>query len=195
MGKIKSAFELAMEKAERLGELSQEELKELKEKDHQEAGEKLAQKYLKQSHYQSRELKIDIDKHEEKAREAVILAFLRQMSQLLSLESYQRPLQGILELRKDRETEQACREIEELCHQYQRAEQEMRIELQDGLTAAKMRELAEMGISGSAIKMPDVESSTKWIRARDKLLARFERELEQRKQGLNTAISGKASDK
>ena len=194
MGKIKSAFELAMEKTKGLGELSRDELEELRKKERVAMGERLAQKYLEQTRYQSRELRADIDKCGEEARETATQAFLRYMSQSVALENYQRPLQGILDISGDREIEQACRGIEELCHQYQRARREMSSKFQERLVVVKMRKLDEVHISGSAIKMLDVESSPEWQEELGKLHAEFDRELEQRKQNLNIAVFGEASD-
>jgi hypothetical protein len=193
MGKIKSAFELAMEKTKGLGELSQEELEELRKKERVAVGERLAQKYLEQTPYRSRELRADIDKCGEEARKTATQAFLRYMSQAVALENYQRPLQGILDISGDRETEQVCREIEELCHQYQRVRREMSSKFQERLIVAKMKELDGVHISGSAIKMLDVESSPEWQEELGKLHAEFDMELEQRKQNLNIAVFEEAS--
>jgi hypothetical protein len=69
MGEIKSAWEIAMERAEKLGKLSPEELKRQREKEYAVIGQALAEKYL--GGLDLRQLEVDLDKYEGEKREWV----------------------------------------------------------------------------------------------------------------------------
>ena len=73
MGEIKSAWELAMEKVEKLGKLSPEELRRQKEDKCGSIGQVLAEKYLSGSSL--RELKTELDKQKGEERELVMAAW------------------------------------------------------------------------------------------------------------------------
>lgn len=181
MGEIKSALEIALQKAEKLGKLSPDELKAKKEEESRSFGQALAKRYLNEPHYSLSELEIALSKTGEEIRTIATQAFLADIIKAISLDNYRKPLEALRALRKDEHTKQVCQAIENLSLEYQQTKENTGKELQENLTRARKRELRELGITGSAISGVNIEESQEWKEFSGKIVADFQHRMEQSK--------------
>jgi len=168
VGEIKSAWELAMEKVEKLGKLSPEELQRQKTEKFGSIGQGLAEKYL--SGLTLRDLKLELDKHKGKERELVRAALASKLIDAIELgdaERLSKVIEAISELNlKSREGLAGIRaEIEQLFGEYREAEQKKRREVE---TAAR-GVLHQLRISGSAIGSVNPEVVPEWKSELDRI--------------------------
>jgi len=77
MGELKSAWEIAQEKANRLGKLSAEEMEQQERQGYRQIGQGLAQKWLDSS--QQLDMTAELNKHEEKEREIIKQALIEHL--------------------------------------------------------------------------------------------------------------------
>lgn len=172
MGEIKSAWELAMEKVDKLGKLSPEEMRRQKEDRCREIGEGLAEKYLAGAPL--RDLKLDLDKNKGEDRglvEAAVAARLIASIDLGDAERVSRVFEGLSAVDTgSRETQPDIgAEIEALFGEYREADQKRRRELD---TAAR-GVLHQLRISGSAIGSVNPEVVPEWKSELDKIARPF----------------------
>jgi hypothetical protein len=161
MGEIKSAWELAMEKVDKLGKLSPEELRKQKEDRCRSIGQGLAERYL--GGLTLRDLKLDLDKHKGAEAELVKAALVSKLTDAIELgevERLSRVVEGISELNlKNRDVLAGVRaEMEQLFGEYREAEQKKRREVETGARAV----LHQLRISGSAIGGVNPEVVPEW---------------------------------
>jgi hypothetical protein len=170
MGEIKSAFEKAMERAERLGEESPEE-RELRRRQSLTAqAEALARRYLNILSYDSRDLKRDLDRLEGDARGLVASEVLSIFLDAVSpLNDNERLLQGIQAAGGDGHQVERLRH---LCAEFTEMREQRHSSMEEELGRLKREELGRLGISGSAICF-DVESSEEWQQAQRELESEF----------------------
>ena len=168
MGEIKSAWELAMEKVEKLGKLSPEEVRRQKEEKYGSIGQGLAEKYL--TGLALRDVRIELDKYKGEERELVRAALASKLIDAIELgdaERLSKVIEGISELNlKSREGLAGIRaEIEQLFAECREAEQKKRREVE---TAAR-GVLHQLRISGSAIGSVNPEVVPEWKNELDKI--------------------------
>ncbi len=111
MGEIKSAWELAMEKVDKLGKLSPEELRQQKEDKCRSIGQGLAEKYLSGSSL--RDLKLELDRHKGEEGELVRVALASKLIDAIELgdaERLAKVVEAISELKPRAKTD--CRLLE-----------------------------------------------------------------------------------
>ncbi|MFQ5826736.1 MAG: hypothetical protein ACE5IA_05190 [Dehalococcoidia bacterium] len=172
MGEIKSAFEKAMERADRLGRESPEERELRKRQSLTAQAEGLARRYLNIPSYNSQELKRDLDRLEGDARgpvaSEVLSIFLEAVSPLADNE---RLLQGILAAGGD---EHQIEGLRRLCAEFIEIREQRHSSIEGKLGQLKREELGRLGISGPAICF-DVESGEEWQQAQGELEAEFAR--------------------
>ena len=186
MGEIKSAWELAMEKVDKLGKLSPEELRQQKEDKCRSIGDGLAERYL--SGIALRDLKLELDKHKGEERELVSAALASKLIDAIELgevERLSKVTEGILYLKlKSAEGLKAVkREIEELFTEYREAEQKKRREVE----AAARGVLHQLRISGSAIGSVNPEVVPDWKSELDKIAQPYHERLDDIKSRLRAA--------
>jgi hypothetical protein len=172
VGEIKSAWELAMEKVDKLGKLSPEEMRRHKEDRCREIGEGLAEKYLAGAPL--RDLKLDLDKNKGEDRglvEAAVALRLIASIDLGDAERVSRVFEGLSAVDiGSRETQPDIRaEIEALFGEYREADQKRRREVD---TAAR-GVLHQLRISGSAIGSVNPEVVPEWKSELDKIARPF----------------------
>ena len=165
MGEIKSAWELAMEKVEKLGKLSPEEVRRQK-----------TEKCL--SGLALRDVRIELDKYKGEERELVRAALASKLIDAIELgdaERLSKVLEGISELNlKSREGLASIRaEIEQLFAECREAEQKKRREVE---TAAR-GVLHQLRISGSAIGSVNPEVVPEWKNELDKIALPYREKL------------------
>jgi hypothetical protein len=176
VGEIKSAWELAMEKVEKLGKLSPEELQRQKTEKFGSIGQGLAEKYL--SGLTLRDLKLELDKHKGEERELVRAALAPKLIDAIELGDAERLLkvvEAMLGLKlKNEELEAVKDEIEGLFAEYREAEQKKRREVE---TAAR-GVLHQLRISGSAIGSVNPEIVPEWKNELDKIAQPYRERLD-----------------
>ncbi len=187
MGEIKSAWELAMEKVEKLGKLSPDELRRQKEEKYGSIGQGLAEKCL--SGLALRDVKIELDKYKGEERELVRAALASKLIDAIELgdaERLSKVLEGISELNlKSREGLASIRaEIEQLFAECREAEQKKRREVE---TAAR-GVLHQLRISGSAIGSVNPEVVPEWKNELDKIALPYRERLDSLKARLRSGF-------
>jgi hypothetical protein len=185
VGEIKSAWELAMEKVDRLGKLSPEELRKQKEDRCGAIGRGLAERYL--SGMALRDVKLELDKHKGEERGLVSEALASRLIDAIELgdaERLSKVIEGVSELKlKNREGLAGVRsEIEQLFGEYPETEQKKRRELE---TAAR-GVLHQLRISGSAIGGVNPEVVPEWKNELDKIAQPYRERLD----GMKARLAG-----
>lgn len=179
--RIKSALEIAMEKAQSLGALSDEEKVRLRAGELDSAAEALAQRYL--SGVPLREIEAHLARHGEEELPAIRDRLLRRLLDAIVLSpgsGNDRVLAAIEHISGDAEP---ARAINSLLQEHEQAMEKHRLENAGALQEAKRRELEQKGISGSAVE-PAIETSPDWVRARQSLDSDFEQRLQDIKRQL-----------
>jgi hypothetical protein len=180
VGEIKSAWELAMEKVDKLGKLSPEELRQQKEDKCRSVGWGLAEKYLSGSSL--RDLKIEVDKQKDEERELVRVALASRLIDAIELGDAERLAKVVeaisdLKLKSEDGLPAARNEIEGIFAEYREAEQKKRREVE---TAAR-GVLHQLRISGSAIGSVNPEVVPEWKNELDKIAQPYRERLDDMK--------------
>jgi hypothetical protein len=171
MDRIKSAFEIAMEKAERLGKASAEELRKMREAEYASTGEAIAKRYLR-GELGARQLETEIKRLQD-GRDLVIKAIIGKILESLNPEDPDRAIEAVIVLTDDRETGD---ELKSLCREHAVRRERTYAELKAKLEQPIRRELMRLGISGSAIQV-DIESDLQWLQAKEELDSQLQRKL------------------
>jgi len=132
MGELKSAWEIAQEKANRLGKLSAEEKEQQERQRYRQIGQVLAQKWLDSS--QKLNMTAELNKHGEKEREIIKQAVIEHLVEAIEftttrgINSVKRVIEAISSLGP--EFQPQAEEISQLVQEYEDAEQKIRQELE-----------------------------------------------------------------
>jgi len=189
VGDIKSAWELAMEKVERLGKLSTEELRKQKEEKYGSIGQILADKYL--GGLALWQLRIEVDKYSAEEKdlvEQVMTARLIHSIELGSYESLLRVVQVVLSLDPiDSAVRGIEKKIEQLFDQY-KGEEEKESQRMEKSAGEVLRQL---GISGSAIGALDPKVVSQCQETLARLAQPYRERLEVLKEGLIDLIKSR----
>jgi hypothetical protein len=177
VGEIKSAWELAMEKVEKLGKLSPEELQRQKSEKCGSIGQGLSEKYL--SGLTLRDLRLELDKHKGEERDLVSTALASRLIDAIELgdaERLSKVLEAISELNLKNGVDLAGvgAEVEQLFGEYRETEQKKRHEVE---TAAR-GVLHQLRISGGAIGSVNPEVVPEWKNELDKIAQPYRERLE-----------------
>ena len=182
MGELKSAWEIAQEKANRLGKLSAEEREQQARQRHRKIGQALAKKLLDSS--QKLDITTELNRHEEKEREIIRRAVIEHLVEAIEFTTFQ----GINSVKKiievisslDPDLRPKAEEIGHLAQEYEEAEQKIRQELESGYRET----LHQLRISGTAVGAISIEDDPKWQAARQELVQVFTPRLNDLKQAL-----------
>jgi len=181
VGEIKSAWEIAQEKANKLGELSLEERKKQREERCRLIGKSLAEKYL--SEHDIRLLETELGKHSSEDKELIGQAAICHLNEAIDLRHglvLDEIVQGILNLSKAEAATQTITKIKELFQEYQEAENRERQEIEK----AGREILHQLRISGTAISRINIRAKEEWHKRLDQLSRPFEERLNSLKQEL-----------
>ena len=181
MGEIKSSWEIAWEKAGKLGELSQEERRKQKEDRCRPIGNSLVDKYLGEQDAQ--DLEAELKKYDSEDREFIAQVALRRLIELMDLKSgfaLDRINNGILSLDKTEKTVKIMDRIKELYQQYYEAEAVERREIEE----AGREMLHQQRISGTAISRINIQARETWQKKLERIALPFEKSLDGVKQEL-----------
>ena len=182
MGEIKSAWEIAQEKANRLGKLSAEEKEQQERQKYRQIGQALAQKWLDSSRQSN--ITQELSKYEEKEREVIKQALIEHLAEVIELttaqgiDSTKKVIEAISGLRPELQT--TAEEISELVQEYEGAEQKIRQELE----ISYRETLHKLRISGSAVDAINIEVDPRWQPAYKGLVESFTPRLNKLKRAL-----------
>jgi valyl-tRNA synthetase len=182
MGELKSAWEIAQEKANRLGKLSAEEKEQQARQRYLQIGQALAQKWLDSS--QRPNITAELNKHEEKEREIIKQALIEHLAEAIEFTT----TQGINSVKKvitaisrlEPELQPKAEEIGRLVQEYEETEQKTRQELESDYRET----LHRLRISGTAVDAINIEADPKWQVARQGLVEAFTPRLHDLKRAL-----------
>ena len=196
MGELKSAWEIAQEKANRLGKLSAEEEEQQRKQRYRQIGQGVAQKWL--DNPETLSLTTELNKHPEEEQELIKRAILSHLLQAVDLKGrsgtspdsmrcgrsggvYLHPekiLQEIASL--EPESQPITEGITKLIQEYEVAGRKTRQELE-----SKTREtLHQLRISGTAVGDINIEATPQWQQAQQHLVETLEPRLNSLKQEL-----------
>lgn len=179
--KIKSALEIALEKARRLGALSEEERRRLRDEELVAAGEALAKRYL--NGLPLRDTELDLGRHREEDRQIIsrnLLSLLVDKIDMEHIAGADRILAAIQHLSGHSGVVQSMRD---LLQEYESAMEKAWREKRSALEGAKRNELELKGISGSAVDL-GIETSPEWLQTRQLLDSHYHERLEEMKRRL-----------
>lgn len=182
MGELKSAWEIAQERANRLGELSAEEREQQERQGHRQIGHALAQKWLDSS--RKLDMITELNKHQEKERYIIKQAAIERLVETIELTTTQgindvkRVIEAISSL--EPESQPKAEEIGQLVQEYEGAEQKIRQELESNYRET----LHQLRISGTAVDAINIEANPQWQLARQRLIEDFTPRLNDLKQTL-----------
>jgi len=182
MSELKSAWEIAQEKANRLGKLSAEERKQQERQRYRQIGQALVQKWLDSS--QRLDIAAELNKHEEKDRAIIKQAVIEHMVEAIEftttrgVNSVKRVIKAISSLGP--ELQPKVGEISQLVQEYEEAEQKIRQELESNYRET----LHQLRISGTAVAAINIEADPKWQAARQELIEAFTPRLNDLKRAL-----------
>jgi hypothetical protein len=182
MGELKSAWEIAQEKVNRLGKLSAEEKEEQERQRYRQIGQVLAQKWLDSS--QRLDMAAELNKYEEKEREIIKQAVIKRLVEAIEftttrgINSVKRTIEAISSL--EPELQPKAEEMGQLVQEYEGAEQKIRQELETNYRQT----LHQLRISGTAVDAINIEADPEWQVARQKFVEAFTPRLNDLKQAL-----------
>ena len=182
MGELKSAWEIAQGKANRLGNLSAEEKEQQERQKYRQIGQVLAQKWLDSS--QQRDMTAELNKHEEREKNIIRQAVIEQLVGAIEftttqgVNSVKRVIEAISSLGP--EFQPKAEEIGQLAQEYEGAEQKIRQELESNYRET----LHQLRISGTAVDAINIEDNHQWQIARQGLIEAFTPRLNDLKQAL-----------
>ncbi len=185
MGEIKSAWELAMEKVDKLGKLSPEEMRRQKDERCRLVGEGLAERYL--SGTPLRDIRLDLDKNKGQDRGLVEAALASRLISSIELGDTER-LSKVLEalsaigFHSGEGLPDIRAEIEALFDEYRDADQKRRREVE---TAAR-GVLHQLRISGSAVGSVNPDVVPEWKSELDAIARPYRERLD----GIKARLAG-----
>lgn len=185
MSEMKSALEKALEKAEKLGKLSPEEMRQRKEEEYTPIGRAIADRYLGHGHNPILEEEVNRYSGEEKA--IVIRAALSRLEDAIGLESdevAERAIAGILTFRGEEKFGEISERIRSLLGEYREVRRQKYEEQKEHIERREMELLHQLRISGSAVGDINLQTSEAWARISQELSSRFDERLEELKREL-----------
>ena len=182
MGELKSAWEVAQERASRLGKLSAEEKERQQRQEYRQIGQALAQKWMDNS--LRLDMTAELGKYEEKGREVIRQAIIEHLVEPIgfantrAIDNVRLVVQAISSLKP--ELQSGAEEIGQLFQEYELEEQKMRQELEGSYRAT----LHQLRISGTAVDAINIESNPQWQLVRQGLVKSLTPRLDALKQAL-----------
>lgn len=164
MGKMKSALEIALEKAKKLntdGKTTKTTLDEIEQKKYVQVAASLGNSFL-QGKVKIEEIEESILRYPERYRKAAIASFIKQITGEMNFENTPEILQAISNITEDDAGINACKEAEKLFYQYMEQLKERFSRLQENTTILLRKELEGEGIRGSAIADCNIRNLKEW---------------------------------
>jgi len=181
MSEMKSAWQIAMEKTEKIEKASPQELMREKEERYAQVAKALAEKLL--LGLDGRHWQVEFEKYPAEDRDLLrqkVISHLAYTIEIGDPMKLDRTLSGIRHLKKDRAVQTVEDEIKRLFEEYAQAQQSLRHELDKQVWES----LGQLGISGNAIAEVNYLADAEGKRRLQKIaapynekLTRFKREL------------------
>jgi len=183
MGELKSAWEIAQEKASKLGKLSPEEEQRQREEKCRQIGQGVTQRWLDAS--QGQDLAGEINSYPEKEKSLIKQAAIGYLIEAIDFQGLSpdmrrldRAIQGIASL--EPKSEPVLQRTSELAQEYAQAKRKARQELE-----SKVKEvLHQLRISGTAVGDINLEAAPQWQEREQRLIEAFLPRLDSLKQEL-----------
>lgn len=194
MSEMKSAFEKALEKAEKLGKLSAEEMRQRKEEEYAPIGRAIVDRYLEHGHNPL--LKEEVNKYSGDEKGIVIRAALSKLGEAIVLESdevAEKAIAGMLTLRGEEKIGEISERIRSLLREYREVKSQKYEEEKEHIEKRERELLHQLRISGSAVGEINLKASEAWERISQELFSRFNERLEELKREL-LGLSGEKID-
>lgn len=182
MDELKSAFDRAMERAERMGKLSPEEMRERKVTEFTPAGRAIAERYLQHGHENL--FVEDVNKHTGDEGDIISRAAMGRLVESIDLASYEaaeRAMKGVLALSGEGGAGEVGGIIESILGLFQDFGEEVQRKYSSErakLDAEERELLHQMRISGSAVGQINLAASESWGRIYREFSAPFVERLE-----------------
>ncbi|MCK5654506.1 MAG: hypothetical protein KAH98_05150 [Dehalococcoidia bacterium] len=175
---MKSAFERALEKAERLGKLSPEEMRERNEAEYAPIGRALAERYL--DHGDRRILKEELRRYSIDEQAIVMGSALSRLVAAIDLASYEisgKALNGLLTLKGKGRIGEIDERIKSLLGEFQDVQQQRYEMEKERIEKGDMELLHQLRISGSALGAINLKASETWETISQELYSQFNERL------------------
>jgi DNA-binding transcriptional MerR regulator len=174
---LKSALDIALERASKLGRMSSEEMNAAKEKELAAVGESLAMRYLEG--LPIRDIELELAKHKEHRQKVVgyLVGGLIDRADPLNREGFKAVSAAIKHFIG---TSTVAQQIESLLTEHRDELERTLNEQRSSVEAAELEKLKRRGISGSAV-VPNIEASAEWIQVRESAISRYKKRLEELK--------------
>ncbi len=182
MGELKSAWEIAQERANRLGKLSAEEEEQQARQRYHQTGQGLAQKWLDGS--PQLDIAAELNKRKEEERNIIKQAIIEHLADAIDftatrdINRIKKVIEGISSLGP--ELQPKAEEIGKLVQEYDGAEQKIRQQLESNYRET----LHQLRISGTAVDAINIEATPQWQLARQELVEVYTPRLNDLRQGL-----------
>ena len=185
MGEMKSAFEKAMEKAEKLGSLSPEEMREREEAEYTTLGRAIVERYLGHGHKQL--LKEEVGRYSGGEKGVVMGAALSRLVEAIDLESgdlIERVLEGLVTLKGKGEVMEVTENIKGLLQEFRDVKQQKYEIEKEGIEKDERELLHRLRIAGTAVGAINLKSSEAWAMLSTELESQFSQRMEALKREL-----------
>jgi len=181
MGEMKSAFEKALEKAEKLGKLSPEEMRERKEAEYAPIGRAIAERYLGHGHKQI--LKEEVRGYSGDEQGIVSGAVLSRLAEAIDLasdeffEKTEKALNGLLTLKGKGQIGEISERIKSLLGEFRDAQQQRYESEKERIEKGEKELLHQLRISGSAVGAVNLKAGESWAAISQELYSQFNERL------------------
>jgi hypothetical protein len=189
MGELKSAWEIAQEKANKLGKLSVKEEQRQREEKCRQIGRALTQRWLGSSEGQN--LVVEVNNYPEEEKSLIVRAVLDYLAEAIDLQSakpgvsgLERAVQGIARLQP--KSQPITERITKLAQEYEQAEKKARREMESNYRET----LHQLRISGTAVGDINLEIRSDWQQAQQELAELFRPRLDSLKEELVCNFEG-----
>ncbi len=161
MNRIKTSWELALEKSQSAKKLETEKINDLAVQKYIKAAETLAKGYLEGKTSLSN-LKETLEKYPAEVYPRAVEALLKALAGEINLDNCHGVLEAVRAIKNDDLTSRTCRELARLHARYSAQRGEALQKLERAACRSRLAELKKAGIYGSAIKGFNVKNSARW---------------------------------
>jgi hypothetical protein len=178
MSEMKSALEKALERAEKLGKLSPEEMRQRKEAEYAPIGRALAERYL--GHGQKRVFKEEANRYSGEEKGIVLRAALLRLGEAIDLENdelTEMAMAGMLVLKQNERFGEINERVRSLLREYREAEEQKYEGEKERIEKGEKELLHQLRISGSAVGEINLKANEAWERISQELYSRFNERL------------------
>ena len=191
MGDMKSAFEKALEKADKIGKLSPEEMKEREEAEFTPVGRAIAERFLGHGHKQI--LKEEVERYSNDENGVVVRAALSRLFETIDLSSghpIDRALDGLLALREKEGIGRTIASIRIIFAELQKEREQEYEREKENIEKSERELLHQLRITGSAVGTMNPKASESLNLVYGQLNSRFNERLEALKKELQILLNG-----